>query len=638
MERIVSIIIPCFNGERFVAEAIGSALGQTYRNREVIVIDDGSTDGSVDVIKSFGDRIRWEASPNRGACAARNRGVELANGEFIQFLDADDVLLPAKIESQMPFFSQHVNAIPFCNWKQHGETTVAAGLSRRVDTSNDSVIRALRSVISTPAPLYPVEQLHQIGRWDESLPCAQDYDLNLRLACQGVMFIDTPDVQVELRHVPGSLSSNMERILDQFGVICGRAYHDLRDRSALTEERAAAFSGVMASHARTYLRHGLVEKARAVLRKRRTCIPPAVLIRLIGPGRSGCGAFSDLLPLRELCNSNGDLQQANRHLCSDMTDPLVSIIIPTFNGEEFVAVAIESALRQSYRPLEVIVVDDGSTDNTVDVVRSFGDAVRLTVGPNSGVAAARNRGAQAARGDLLQFLDQDDELDPYKLEKQVPLAIEHRGDVVICDAAVVDWPSGQRRGKWGVGSVSTSDPVVHAFRTTAQTSGPLHWRETFDRVGGFREDTPPCDDRDLMLRLAIAGVKFHHLPEELYVWHCRNDSQSKTNLQQGLRMEQRIGVDAMNSVEMIGRITEQRRSAFAVYFMSVGRRAVRHGLNDLAEECFQLAKSIHPQQGFQEVYSPSTRLIARLFGPRMTEKLIMCKRKLFREQGISDAQ
>ena len=93
---LTSVVIPCYNAEGYVGEAIESALNQTYRPVEVIVIDDGSTDGSLDVIRSFGDRIRYESGPNRGPSAARNRGVQLARGELIQFLDADDVLHPEK--------------------------------------------------------------------------------------------------------------------------------------------------------------------------------------------------------------------------------------------------------------------------------------------------------------------------------------------------------------------------------------------------------------------------------------------------------------------------------------------------------------------------------------------------------------
>ncbi|NJL43625.1 MAG: glycosyltransferase family 2 protein, partial [Pseudanabaena sp. SU_2_4] len=90
------------NYGRFVGEAIESALAQTHPNVEVIVIDDGSTDDSLSVIKSFGDRIRWETGPNRGGCAARNRGIELARGALVQFLDADDLLYPLKLARMVP--------------------------------------------------------------------------------------------------------------------------------------------------------------------------------------------------------------------------------------------------------------------------------------------------------------------------------------------------------------------------------------------------------------------------------------------------------------------------------------------------------------------------------------------------------
>ena len=96
----VSIVIPCYNAERFVAQAIQSALDQGP-NVEVIVVDDGSTDGSLDVIKSFGDRIHWRTGPNRGACSARNDGLALAHGEFVFFLDADDWLAGGAIQNAL---------------------------------------------------------------------------------------------------------------------------------------------------------------------------------------------------------------------------------------------------------------------------------------------------------------------------------------------------------------------------------------------------------------------------------------------------------------------------------------------------------------------------------------------------------
>src|SRR6476660_3095578 len=98
---LVSVVVPCYNAERFLAETLQSAFIQTYPEIEVIVLDDGSTDGTADLIRSYGDRVRAEFGPNRGASAARNRGTALALGEFIQYLDCDDLLTPDALERRV---------------------------------------------------------------------------------------------------------------------------------------------------------------------------------------------------------------------------------------------------------------------------------------------------------------------------------------------------------------------------------------------------------------------------------------------------------------------------------------------------------------------------------------------------------
>src|SRR6266404_1994004 len=115
MPSLVSILIPCYNAERWIAQAIESALAQTWLEREVIVIDDGSTDGSLDIIKSFDGRIRWESGPNRGGNAARNRLLELSRGEWLQYLDADDFLLPNKLERQIAVVRDHLECDIVCS-------------------------------------------------------------------------------------------------------------------------------------------------------------------------------------------------------------------------------------------------------------------------------------------------------------------------------------------------------------------------------------------------------------------------------------------------------------------------------------------------------------------------------------------
>lgn len=107
-EHLVSTIIPVYNGERYLAEAIESVLDQTYHPIEIIVVDDGSTDGSADVAKGFADpQVRYYYQPNRGLGAARNQGVNLSRGGFLAFLDADDVWLADKLTLQMAAFENN---------------------------------------------------------------------------------------------------------------------------------------------------------------------------------------------------------------------------------------------------------------------------------------------------------------------------------------------------------------------------------------------------------------------------------------------------------------------------------------------------------------------------------------------------
>jgi glycosyltransferase involved in cell wall biosynthesis len=102
MRTLVSILIPCYNSANWISETLASALAQTWQNKEIIVVDDGSTDNSLAVAKSFESPIvKVISQENRGASAARNRALQESQGDFIQYLDADDLLAPDKIERQV---------------------------------------------------------------------------------------------------------------------------------------------------------------------------------------------------------------------------------------------------------------------------------------------------------------------------------------------------------------------------------------------------------------------------------------------------------------------------------------------------------------------------------------------------------
>ena len=114
-----------------------------------------------------------------------------------------------------------------------------------------------------------------------------------------------------------------------------------------------------------------------------------------------------------------------------MSDPLLSVVIPVYNGEKYLAEAITSVLKQSYRPIEIIVVDDGSTDASLRIAQGFGDAVRCHTQPHAGAASARNRGVGLAAGEYLAFLDADDLWAEKKIERQMAIALEGAADIVF---------------------------------------------------------------------------------------------------------------------------------------------------------------------------------------------------------------
>ena len=103
---LVSCVIPVFNGERHVREAIDSVLAQTHRPIEIVVVDDGSTDGTADAVRLYGDQVRYAHQANAGPPAARNHGLALARGDFVAFLDADDRWLPEKLAVQLARFAE----------------------------------------------------------------------------------------------------------------------------------------------------------------------------------------------------------------------------------------------------------------------------------------------------------------------------------------------------------------------------------------------------------------------------------------------------------------------------------------------------------------------------------------------------
>ncbi len=266
-DSLVSVVIPCFNAERWIGEAIESALTQTWSAVEVVVVDDGSSDNSIDVIDGFDARVRWETGPNKGACAARNRGLAIARGNLIQFLDADDLLLPDKLKRQVPH-AMHcgLNKLSFTLGRtENGDSFFDWQSSRILHSGRDALAFVLGGALQICAPLHHRKNLEAIGGFDESLKCSQEFDLHLRLVSAGLGLAQIQESHFVVRRQPGSISSDGLGVLLQRAPILRSVVATLSDTNMLTAERKAALAQSMATAA-SKLRHaGISDQADELL-------------------------------------------------------------------------------------------------------------------------------------------------------------------------------------------------------------------------------------------------------------------------------------------------------------------------------------------------------------------------------------
>ena len=218
---------------------------------------------------------------------------------------------------------------------------------------------------------------------------------------------------------------------------------------------------------------------------------------------------------------------------------LVSVVIPAYNSEATLARSIESALRQSYRPLEILVVDDCSTDGTSRIAEGFAArGVRLVrLERQSGASGARNAGIEAADGDLVAFLDSDDEWLPSKIEKQVALfATDERITLVSCAANVIS-SSGRDLGDIYGGHRPTTGPDAwKALLATNFIATPtvLARRRQLLEAGSFDPRLKIGEDQDMWIRLAMRG-NVAYISEVLVLVHIREKSLSNTRFEDQLQ-------------------------------------------------------------------------------------------------------
>lgn len=221
MQPLVSVIIPSYNMARYVGEAIESVLAQTYKNYELIVVDDGSTDNTAEVVKKYlkPQAVSYIHKENKGISVARNTGIKASRGEFIAFLDADDIWLPEKLEHQIKFMDSDKVGIVGCGAyiiNEKGE--IFDNFIKKTYPNRSLLLGVLnmKNVVSGGSEALARKKCFDVvGIFDENLKSSEDWDMWLRIAYHyDIVFVEKPLVKIRERTNSLCSPSNAQKMLD----------------------------------------------------------------------------------------------------------------------------------------------------------------------------------------------------------------------------------------------------------------------------------------------------------------------------------------------------------------------------------------------------------------------------------------
>jgi glycosyltransferase involved in cell wall biosynthesis len=437
---LVSVILPVYNGEQYLASAIESALYQEYEPLEILVIDDGSTDGTSEVAARYLEHIIYVHQPNAGVSAARNRGLRLAKGEFITFLDADDVWPRYKLHIQVNYLLSRPDLEMVQGLIQRQQLT--RGPDGKLVFTDEWLHPYMNVLLGSM--LFRRSAIEKIGFFDDSLRISQDTDYWFRARELGIPCRVLCNLSLLYRIHQENLTKGKDIVSIEF----------VRALKMSLDRRRKSSNGKPIS------------------------LP---LVRYI--------AFPKLAYLKE--------------------KPLVSVVITTYNNADNLEKALESVYQQDYEPLEIILVDDGSTDHTAEIVVNTHPQIRYLYQEHQGGHVARSAGLAEAIGEFVAFLDSNDRWGKDKLKTQIDW---------LLNRPEIDYTLGHMR--YIVDDGTELPPWLEAGFLLREYPG-FTWsafvgrREVFEKVDGFEAWYELSSDRSWFTRARERGIQMTMLTDVL---------------------------------------------------------------------------------------------------------------------------
>ncbi|WP_347272951.1 glycosyltransferase [Candidatus Kuenenia sp.] len=458
----ISVVMSVYNGGKYLEDSVKSILTQTYQDFEFIIVNDASTDDSLEIIKKIEDcRLRIITNPeNLGLTKSLNKGIKTARGKYIARMDADDISLPHRFETQINFLEKNPDYALVGSSYYQIDTDNKIHTLINVLTDNVLIKQGLtkQNWFGHGSVMMRKDVFLQVGGYDERFKLAQDYDLWLRIA--------------ESHKV-----ANIDEPLYKWRVT----------KSGISVEKEAE---------QKYYAHLAISEAKKRNHSKIT---------------------------------RHDTQYFHNTL---QTNPLVSVIVPTYNRPDTLKTTLDSIAAQTYKNIETIVVNDAGEDVS-GVIDTFHDRLSikyLVHDKNKGLAASRNTGINAAKGKYIAYLDDDDIFHPDHIETLVTFLETTNYKVAYTDA----YRAHQEKEDGKYITKGRDVPYSLDFDYDRILTGNfipvlciMHEKSCIEKVGMFDETLRSHEDWDLWMRMS-REFQFAHIKKITCEFSWRQDGSSMT--------------------------------------------------------------------------------------------------------------
>lgn len=426
----VSIIIPIYNTAKYLDQCINSVLSQTLKNIEIICVDDGSSDNSLEKIyhyKNIDSRIHIFSQKNQYAGVARNNGLSHSSGEYVYFLDSDDFIMPTCLEKIYTKAKETDADIVLFNGASYFENTKTYVKHCFLNIKN--ITKNIFNVYDYPDDIFsctnpgPTTKLYKRFFLEETHVLFSKYRTSediyftsiTRVMAKSITFVDE-DLFIYRRNSSTSVQNKIDTndiiyaLIDIYKKLNDINIYNIVKKSYILQSIKSILYTMNIVDAKQ--RNNFIEKLYKLLFSR---------INIINLEEKYYIDIKLYYKLKEyLCQYNFykkhiDLKIEQKLIHgNNVNSPLVSIIIPIFNVSNYISKCIESIINQTLNNIEIICIDDGSTDNSLDIVKKYAnDDSRIAIYSenNCGQGVARNLGIEVAKGKYIYFIDSDDLID-----------------------------------------------------------------------------------------------------------------------------------------------------------------------------------------------------------------------------------